>query len=157
MVLSDYLVADPFMIGTAGGVPHLPVRVRDGTSLVGSLVVPGVTSCLACSDLHRSDCDTAWPAIAVRLRDTIGVADQATLLSTAALELSQANRMIAAMRGQEMVPDPGPPLTLNATLKFDLSTGSIVARQWTKIYVMSMLTPVADLSLPSLVRDVRRD
>ena len=29
-----------------GGVPHLPVRVRDGTGLVGPLVIPGVTSCL---------------------------------------------------------------------------------------------------------------
>jgi hypothetical protein len=28
------------------GVPHLVVRVRDGTGLVGPLVIPGVTSCL---------------------------------------------------------------------------------------------------------------
>jgi hypothetical protein len=28
------------------GVAHLAVRVRDGTGLVGPLVVPGVTSCL---------------------------------------------------------------------------------------------------------------
>jgi hypothetical protein len=28
------------------GVPHLAVRVRDGTGLVGPLVIPGVTSCL---------------------------------------------------------------------------------------------------------------
>ena len=28
------------------GVPHLPVRVRDGIGLVGPLVIPGVTSCL---------------------------------------------------------------------------------------------------------------
>jgi hypothetical protein len=28
------------------GVPHLPVQVRDGTGLVGPLVIPGVTSCL---------------------------------------------------------------------------------------------------------------
>ena len=45
----------------AAGVPHLPVRVRDGTGLVGPLVIPGVTSCLGCADLHRSDRDAAWP------------------------------------------------------------------------------------------------
>ncbi|AKN17883.1 cyclodehydratase [Mycobacterium haemophilum] len=134
VVLSDYLVADPRMVRDlhSRGVPHLPVRVRDGTGLVGPLVIPGVTSCLACADLHRSDRDAAWPAIAAQLRDTIGVADRATLLATAALALSQVNRVIAAVRGQEPVPDPGPPSALNATLEFDLGAGSIVARQWTR-------------------------
>jgi hypothetical protein len=48
VVLSDYLVADPRMVRDlhARGVPHLPVRVRDGTGLVGPLVIPGVTSSL---------------------------------------------------------------------------------------------------------------
>jgi hypothetical protein len=48
VVLTDYLVADPRMLRDlhSQGVPHLPVRVRDGTGLVGPLVIPGVTSCL---------------------------------------------------------------------------------------------------------------
>ena len=48
VVLSDNLVADPRMLRElhAHGVAHLAVRVRDGTGLVGPLVVPGVTSCL---------------------------------------------------------------------------------------------------------------
>jgi bacteriocin biosynthesis cyclodehydratase domain-containing protein len=134
VVLSDYLVADPRMVRDlhSRGVAHLPVRVRDGTGLVGPLVIPGVTSCLGCADLHRRDRDAAWPAIAAQLRDTVGVADRATLLATAALALSQVNRVIAAVRGQEAVPDPAPPPALNATLEFDLNAGSIVARQWTK-------------------------
>jgi hypothetical protein len=43
-VLSDYLVADPRMVRDlhTEGVPHLPVRVRDGTGLVGPLVIPWV-------------------------------------------------------------------------------------------------------------------
>jgi hypothetical protein len=50
VVLSDYLVADPRMVRDlhSRGVPHLPVRVRDGTGLVGPLVIPGVTACLGC-------------------------------------------------------------------------------------------------------------
>lgn len=134
VVLSDYLVADPRMVRDLHrqGVPHLPVRVRDGTGLVGPLVIPGVTSCLGCADLHRTDRDAAWPAIAAQLRDTVGVADRATLLATAALALSQVNRVIAAVRGQEAVPDPAPPAALNATLEFDVNAGSVVARQWTK-------------------------
>ena len=118
VILADSLVADPRMVRDlhSRGVPHLPVRVRDGIGLVGPLVIPGVTSCLGCADLHRSDRDAAWPAIAAQLRDTVGVADRATLLATAALALSQVNRVIAAVRGQEAVPDPGPPPALNATL-----------------------------------------
>jgi hypothetical protein len=48
VVLTDYLVADPRMLRDlhSQGVPHLPVRVRDGTGLVGPLVIPGMTSCL---------------------------------------------------------------------------------------------------------------
>ncbi len=134
VVLSDYLVADPRMVRElhSQGVAHLPVRVRDGTGLVGPLVIPGVTSCLGCADLHRRDRDAAWPAISAQLRETVGVADRATLLATAALALSQVNRVIAAVRGQEAVGDPGPPQTLNATLEFDLDAGAIVARQWTR-------------------------
>ncbi|MCV7104125.1 TOMM precursor leader peptide-binding protein, partial [Mycobacterium palustre] len=134
VVLTDYLVADPRMVRDLHrqGVPHLPVRVRDGTGLVGPLVIPRATSCLGCADLHRSDRDAAWPAIAAQLRDTVGVADRATLLATAALALSQVNRVIAAVRGQESVPDPAPPAALNATLEFDVNAGSIVAREWTK-------------------------
>jgi bacteriocin biosynthesis cyclodehydratase domain-containing protein len=130
VVLSDNLVADPRMLRDlhGQGVAHLAVRVRDGTGLVGPLVIPGVTSCLACADLHRRDRDAAWPAVAAQLRDTVGVADRATLLATAALALSQINRVIGAVRGS----DGGPPQALNATLEFDVHAGSIVARQWPK-------------------------
>jgi hypothetical protein len=134
VVLADYLVADPRLVRDlhGRGVAHLAVRVRDGTGLVGPLVIPGVTSCLGCADLHRSDRDAAWPAIAAQLRETVGVADRATVLATAALALSQVNRVIAAVRGQQEVPDPGPPQALNATLEFDLNAGAIVARRWTR-------------------------
>jgi hypothetical protein len=49
VVLTDSLVADPRMMRDlhSRGVPHLPVRVRDGTGLVGPLLIPGVTGCLA--------------------------------------------------------------------------------------------------------------
>lgn len=130
VVLADFLVADPRIVRDLhnAGVPHLPVRVRDGTGLVGPLVLPGATSCLGCADLHRRDRDAAWPAIAAQLRDTIGVADRATMLATAALALSQVNQVIAAVRGQH----PDPPAALNATLEFDLHASTIMARHWTR-------------------------
>jgi hypothetical protein len=134
VVLSDNLVADPRMLRDLHGqrVAHLAVRVRDGTGLVGPLVIPGVTSCLGCADLHRRDRDAAWPAVAAQLRDTVGVADRATLLATAALALSQINRVIGAVRGSDAGSDSEPPAALNTTLEFDVHAGSIVARNWPK-------------------------
>ena len=135
VVLSDYLVADPRMLRElhAARVPHLTVRVRDGAGLVGPLVIPGVTSCLGCADLHRSDRDAAWPAVAAQLRDTVGSADRATVLATAALALNQVDRVIRAVRdgaGPDGV--SAPPSTLDTTLEFDVNTGSVVARRWSR-------------------------
>jgi hypothetical protein len=44
----SYSPADPRLVRDLHRqrVPHLAVRVRDGTGLVGPLVIPGVTSCL---------------------------------------------------------------------------------------------------------------
>jgi bacteriocin biosynthesis cyclodehydratase domain-containing protein len=135
VVLADFLVSDPRMVHElhAAGVPHLPVRVRDGTGLIGPLVIPGVTSCLDCADLHRSDRDAAWPAVAAQLRDTVGSADRATVLATAALALNQVDRVIRAIRdGQDVDKAPEPPPTLDAMLEFDVSAGSIEARRWSR-------------------------
>lgn len=129
VVLADSLGGDPRLLRDlhAARVPHLPVRVRDGAGLVGPLVIPGVTSCLACADLHRTDRDSAWPALAAQLREMIGSADRPTLLATAALALSQLQRIIAAVRGG---PAGDPPSTLNTTWEVDVATHAIRARRW---------------------------
>ncbi len=141
VLLSDSLVADPRMLRDLHetGTPHLPVRVRDGAGLVGPLVVPGVTSCLRCADLHRSDRDEGWPAVAAQLRDAVGTADRATVLGTAAVALNQVDRVIAAVRaGMDIAGisavdrGPHPPSTLDTTLEFDVNTGSTTARRWTR-------------------------
>ncbi|MET0452758.1 MAG: cyclodehydratase [Mycobacterium sp.] len=135
VVLTDFLVADPRVLRELhqARMPHLPVRVRDGTGLVGPLVIPGVTSCLGCADLYRSDRDAAWPAVASQLRDAVGSADRATMLGTAALALNQVDRVISAVRES---PDPRhagePPPTLDTTLEFDVRTGSTVSRRWSR-------------------------
>ncbi|CAJ1507366.1 cyclodehydratase [[Mycobacterium] burgundiense] len=133
VVLSDYLVADPRLVRDlhSAGMPHLVVRVRDGTGLVGPLVVPGITSCLTCADLHRSDRDSAWPALAAQLRDTVGVADHCTVLATAALALGQVLAVVRAVRTAETnAVVPAAPQTLSATLEFDVGAGTIATRRW---------------------------
>ena len=129
-VLADYLVADPRVVRELhdAGVPHLTVRVRDGAGLIGPLVIPGVTSCLRCADLHRSDKDPAWAAVATQLCRTIGTADRATVLATAGLALREINHVLRTLRGDE--PGSTSPSTLDTTLEFDVSTGSLTARRW---------------------------
>lgn len=131
-VLADYLIAEPRLLRDlhAARVPHLPVRVRDGHGLVGPLVYPGRTSCLACADLHRSDRDASWPAVAAQLRGTVGNADRATVLATVALALDQIERVLRAIRDTGG-PDPGA-VALDTTLEFDVGTRTTVERRWSR-------------------------
>lgn len=134
-VLTDYLVADPRVVRDLheANVPHLTVRVRDGAGLVGPLVIPGVTSCLRCADLHRSDRDAAWPAVAAQLCQTVGTADRATVMATAALALREVDHVIRAVQADTDPRSwPSPPATLDTTLEFDVATGSTVARRWSR-------------------------
>ena len=48
-------------------VPHLLVRRGDGLCEIGPLVRPGTTACSRCLDLHRTDADPGWPAVAAQL------------------------------------------------------------------------------------------
>lgn len=134
VVLTDYLVADPRLVRDLhdAGVAHLPVRVRDGTGLVGPLVIPGKTSCLRCADLHRSDRDAAWPALAAQLCHTVGNADRATVLATAALALNEIDKVIRAVRNDGVTGAASSPSTLNTTLEFDVARGAVEARQWSR-------------------------
>ena len=132
VVLSDFLVADRRLVRDLhrAGVPHLPVRIRDGTGLIGPLVLPGATSCLNCADLHRSDRDASWPVLAAQLEGTVGTGDRATVLATAAVALNQVDQVIDAIRGGAGRAEPPP--TLDATLEFDIATRTTVVRRWSR-------------------------
>ena len=128
VVLTDTLGIEPRLLRDlhAAKVPHLPVRVRDGAGMVGPLVIPGVTSCLSCADLHRTDRDAAWPVLANQLRGLIGCADRPTLLATAALALEQLQRIIAGVRGNA----DALPSTWNTTWEVHVGSHTILARRW---------------------------
>lgn len=69
VVLVEHHVADPARHRplVTEGVPHLSVVAREASVLVGPLVRPGATPCLRCLDLHRTDGDPDWPALAAQL------------------------------------------------------------------------------------------
>jgi len=48
-------------------VPHLPIVLGDRVVTIGPFVTPGEGPCLHCVDLHRTDEDPAWPALASQL------------------------------------------------------------------------------------------
>lgn len=52
----------------AEGVTHLVVTVREGDIVVGPCVVPGVTACLNCQDLSRTELDADWPSLWEQLK-----------------------------------------------------------------------------------------
>lgn len=137
VVLADWLAVDPRLLRDlhTARVPHLPVRIRDGAGLVGPMVIPGVTACLICADLHRADRDPAWPALSAQLRDVIGTADRPTVLATAALALGQVHRVIAGVRAGTAsgtvtdTSDPPPP-EFGISWEIDVGSGAIRARRW---------------------------
>ncbi|AKS35301.1 cyclodehydratase [Mycolicibacterium goodii] len=135
VVLADELVTEPRLVRELhrGRIAHLPVRVRDGTGLVGPLVIPGVTSCLHCADLHRTDRDAAWPALAAQLRGTVGSATRATILATAALALRQVDLVIRAVGGTTGPEDPPqPPATLDTTIELTGDGYTLGFRRWSR-------------------------
>ena len=141
VVLADSLAPDPRLVRDlqASGVPHLPVVMRDGAGMVGPLVIPGVSACLCCVDLHRTDRDRAWPALAAQLRDVVGSGDRATVLATVALALGQLQQIIAAVQHR---PAPAPaPATLNTTVEVDIGAHSIIARRWSRHPLCGCWTP----------------
>ena len=88
------------------GVPHLVATVRGETGVVGPLVVPGVTSCLRCADLHRRDADPRWPRLAAQLTAAEPPPSGATVtcLLTAA---TAALQVLAYLDGSGRAGDPG--------------------------------------------------
>jgi hypothetical protein len=44
-------------------VPHLALRAAEAIGVVGPLVRPGTSACLACVDRHKADRDPQWPKV----------------------------------------------------------------------------------------------
>lgn len=53
---------------TSADIPHLPVVVREVSTRVGPLLVPGSPPCPGCLDLRERDADPHWPSVATQLR-----------------------------------------------------------------------------------------
>ncbi|QUQ68927.1 TOMM precursor leader peptide-binding protein [Kutzneria sp. CA-103260] len=126
-VLTDAVVPAPGMIAAlqAEGVPYLLVRMRDGTGVVGPLVVPGRTSCPHCMDLHRRDLDPAWPLLALQLAGRPQAAELAATQATAGFAAEQALLTL-----DWWLSGTGAPTLGNASLEIDTAAGTVLTKPW---------------------------
>ena len=108
-------------------VPHLPASVDGQRAVVGPLVLPGRTGCLRCADLHRTDRDPAWPALAVQLgarpRRRI-TSDVALCVATVGVAVGQALAYLDRQR----------PATIEASLEWQLPDWRLRRRSWPAHY-----------------------
>jgi hypothetical protein len=97
LAVADQPVPDPRLtrLLMSAGLPHLPIHLRDGIGVVGPLVLPGMSSCLRCADLHRTDLDPQWPIVAASLLDLVGHAPAAVLRATVAIAHGQIDEIVA--------------------------------------------------------------
>jgi hypothetical protein len=107
-----------------GGVPHLVVGVRETTAVVGPLVLPGLSSCLRCADLHRADRDPAWPVVAAQLAGVRRRRDEPcdVVLATVAAGLA-ALQCLAHLDGR-------PTASAGASLELALPDWRLRRRSW---------------------------
>ena len=126
-VLTDLVVPSPSMIAPlhAEGVPYMLVRMRDGTGVVGPLVVPGRTSCSHCMDLRRSDLDPAWPKLALQLAGRPQPGELAATQAAAGFAAAQALLTLDWWLTGE-----GVPALWNAGLEIDTVAGTVISRPW---------------------------
>ncbi|HEY8721459.1 ThiF family adenylyltransferase [Pengzhenrongella sp.] len=126
MVLVEHGAADALRarVLMSAGVVHLSVVVREADVVVGPLVRPGSSACLRCLDLHRTDADERWPAIATQLASSTPArgAGEESLLAAIAGSLA-AGQVLAELDGTL-------PRTLGASFEVGLPDAVPRVRDW---------------------------
>lgn len=106
-------------------VPHLFAMVREGTGVVGPLVLPGRSSCHRCHDLYRCDRDPAWPRIAAQLSDGSGTRVLACDVALATAVAAQAALQVLAFLDGNQTPP-----SVDGTLEIEQADGRVRRRSW---------------------------
>jgi bacteriocin biosynthesis cyclodehydratase domain-containing protein len=126
IVLADgpHASPPPFPPGRRRAPVLLPVSLRDGTAIIGPLVVPGQTACLHCVEQHRLDRDPHWPVIAAQLATSARTQPDAsqTVLATTAAGIA-AMQVLSHIDGQE-------PSALSRSLELAGLGARIRTRTW---------------------------
>ena len=103
--------------------PHLVVRLGPDHGSVGPLVLPGLTSCLRCADLHRLDRDPAWNALAVQLSEPRRRGTGSEVAVATAISAIAVIQALAFLDGEQ-------PATIDGTLEMHLPDWRLRRRSW---------------------------
>ncbi|HEY2167443.1 MAG TPA: ThiF family adenylyltransferase [Jatrophihabitantaceae bacterium] len=102
---------------------YLTVRLGVDDGVVGPLVIPGLSSCLRCADLHRRDRDPAWGALAAQLTVPPRYGPASDVAVATVIAGIAARESLAYLDGEE-------PATIDATLEMALPDWRIRRRSW---------------------------
>lgn len=113
----------------AARVPHLVVRLVDGVATIGPYVVPGVTACLRCVDLHLAADEPLWPALVAQhagARHLAGVHGWPEPRDLALVTLATA----WAVRDLCTQAEGDRPTTWSATVRLEAGLAGLTDVQW---------------------------
>lgn len=111
------------------GVPHLLVRLSEGSAAIGPFVVPGETACVRCLDAHHTDADQRWPLLVAQYADRAevprsdGVLEPMDGLLTALAVAWAARDVTSHAEGRR-------PSTWSTTIRLDPELTDLESRQW---------------------------
>jgi bacteriocin biosynthesis cyclodehydratase domain-containing protein len=128
VIVADHVI-DPRQHGgwLRRDIPHLPVVFGDLTVRIGPLVEPGSGPCLYCLELHRTDADPAWPAIAAQL---LGRRSATETLLVAREVAAMATRVV--LERIERGAAEGSSLSGSSSIDLDVHTGARTVRSWAR-------------------------
>jgi bacteriocin biosynthesis cyclodehydratase domain-containing protein len=121
----DRAELDPWV---RAGVPHLPVRMVEGTAVVGPFVEPGRTACVRCLDAHAEEAD---PRHAVLTLDHSRAATDRTDGVAEPVDTALATIAVAwAVRDAITHLDGERPSTWSATVQLGARLSTVTQAQW---------------------------
>ena len=122
VVASDSLESDRVLAADLleARAPHILVRADEDHACVGPLVVPGLTSCLNCTDLERRDLDPTWPVQAFQMSRARTEADPVLSAWAAALAVAQVRAHAAGLAGE----------AASTTIEMSRQDGRVTYRGW---------------------------
>jgi hypothetical protein len=101
-------------------IPHLAVVFGDEAVRIGPIIRPGAGPCLYCLELHRTDSDQCWPAMASQLWHRRSGIESSLVAGEVAATVA---RLVLAQRVVHRIE----PLT---TIEIDAATGERMLREW---------------------------
>ncbi len=96
-------------------IAHLPIVFGEVSVTIGPLVVPGVTACLTCVELHRVAAEPSWSAVASQMWGQSAPTETAALATEAAVE---AVRVLRAPHREGLA------------VRLDVDSGNRTERVW---------------------------